>query len=264
MEVSSISYSTLLYQLSFISKIEDRDYYKVISTPTNPKYHWGNFLLFKDSPTTDDHHKWQSLFKKEFASIAVEHMAFAWDSPIGEKGEIDGFLDDGFYFEYDDILTSTQVKLPPRINKEISIRPLHSDSDWRESAELNLLCAEHDQKLRDRPSVVTLMDDFRYLAKKCKGAWMGAFIDDRLIGDMGIYEGGRSIGLISMVKTHPAFRERYVCSTLLYQTAMKAFEDFGYKKLVLVADTTGIAGKIYKKVGFAVEENGASLIRYNI
>ena len=35
---------------------------------------------------------------------------------------------------------------------------------------------------------------------------MGAILNGKLIGDMGIYEGGRSLGLISMVKTYLVYR----------------------------------------------------------
>ena len=50
MNIQSLGYRTDLFFPRFDGEVTDRGDYIVIRTPSNPTYHWGNFLLFNQPP----------------------------------------------------------------------------------------------------------------------------------------------------------------------------------------------------------------------
>jgi len=259
MEIRSLSYSTLLHQLSYSSKITDKGTHLVISTPGLPFYEWGNFLMFPGPPVAGDSIQWEALYRGEFKKSGCTHMAFAWDSASGESGEIQAFTEDGYYFEYDDILTTKKAIRPNNYNDEMKMRVLQTDDDWERRAELNLACGD----TLDRIQLVQLGAHYRSDAQKDRGVFLGAFLKSELVGEMALFRGGEDYGLISLVKTHPDFRATGICRTLLYHVVQFGIELFQFKEFVLVADKAGIAASVYQSVGFEVVEQGASLIKRN-
>jgi len=257
MEIRSLSYSTLIYQLSFSSIITDRGDYRVISTPNLPYYYWGNFLLFQDPPAGCDADKWEALFKDEFRESDCTHMAFAWDSIEGEAGVCGAFEKRGYYFEFDDILMTQEAIRPGNYNDKISVRPLESNADWEMRAELNLAC---DQTL-NLEQIENLGEHYRADTRQFRGIFLGAFLDGTLVGEMALFKGGQQTSLISMVKTHPEYRKQGVCRTLLFHTVQIGKELFRFKDFVMVADTLGPGRSVYEAVGFKIVEKGASLIK---
>ncbi len=93
------------------------------------------------------------------------------------------------------------------------------------------------------------------------GRWFGAFLDGRLVADMGIFTDAQvgDLARYQSVVTHPDFRRRGVCSTLLYEVGRFAFSALGAKTLVIVADEHYFAKNIYGAVGFKVREKQGSL-----
>ncbi|MBL4577590.1 MAG: GNAT family N-acetyltransferase [Flavobacteriales bacterium] len=257
MDIQSLSYSTLLHQLSFSSTIIDKGTYKVIATPGLPCYYWGNFLMFSGPPVSGDFENWRYLFREEFKDSGCEHRAFAWDSISGEAGETQSFEANGYYFEYDEILTTRNAIRPTNYNSEITVRPLETDTDWKMRVELNVACGDK----RDRSHINELGKHYRRDTQRFWGILLGAFLKNDLVGEMGLFTGGVHCGVVSMVKTHPDFRRRGVCRTLLYHTLHVGMELFRFKEFVMVADVNGVAANVYKSVGFEVVEHGASLIK---
>jgi len=77
---------------------------------------------------------------------------------------------------------------------------------------------------------------------------------------MGLYSGGGSIGLFQLVKTHPDYRRKGICGTLLFHASECGQKEMGFTTYVIVADKAYHAGKVYQSVGFEMTECGASLI----
>lgn len=258
MEIKSLSYSTLLHQLSYSSSITDQGQYLVVSTPGLPQYFWGNFLLFPNPPEEGDLENWENLFAKEFSELGCTHMAYAWDSVSGEAGEIKAFEDEGYYFEYDDILKADSATRPTSYSDDLEIRPLELDEDWEMRAELNLACGD----ILNKKQLKELGAHYRNDTLKLRGLFLGAFINSELVGEMALFQGGQEYGLISMVKTHPDFRKSGICTTLVCNAVEIGQQLFRFKEFVLVADQKTSAVSVYKSVGFEVVEQGASLIKH--
>lgn len=263
MKIDSLAFQTDLFFHRFTGLVYEYDQYIVVKTPTNPTFFWGNFIYFKMPPTEVSFSQWKSLFADHFCTMDVEHMTFAWDSLNGESGELKAFLDDGFDFEKSSVMVCGNVVLPARVNDEILVRPIVSDSDWAAVLENHVVCrASHFDEKPFRKFATRKIADYRLMIKKNKGYWMGAFLDGKLVGDLGIFaENG--LARFQNVGTHPDYRRMGVCSTLMYHTSKMAFEKMNASQLVIVADPFYHARKIYESVGFQTKETSAGLCKYN-
>ncbi len=263
MNINSLSYSTLLHVLSFTSIIEEKEDYIVIKTKDNPAHKWGNFLMYPNPPQKKDYKSWTETFEIEFSDLPVKHVAFAWDSSEGMAGEINAFEEHGYYFEYDDIMVASEVVKPGKYNDHIEIKAVVSEAEWEQVVQLNIV-VEGDKSDAYAAFVTRLMTQYREICLANQCIWMGAYLKDKLVADLGLFHAGELRGLAAMVKTHPEFRKQGICRTLLFEASLLGLKQMNFEKIVLVADRAFGAGRVYADVGYRVEENGASLILNSI
>jgi ribosomal protein S18 acetylase RimI-like enzyme len=255
MNVRSLGYRTDLIFQRFGGEIVDRGSYLVLLTPSNPAYRWGNMLLFADPPEEDDLVRWRQLFAREVGTPPeVNHMVFAWDTVDGEAGYIQPFLDAGFEIERNVVLSTDAVHLPPKVKDDIDISPLETKGEWQAALELELLCRdEGEDQAGYRTFIERKMAQYREMIAAGMGRWFGAFLDGKLVADMGLFvEDG--IGRFQSVKTHPAYRRRGICGTMVHAVARRGLEKMGAETLVMIADSEYHAAKIYESVGFEPTE----------
>lgn len=242
------------------STAEDRGDHLVVRTPGQPGYYWGNFLAFRESPGPGDEVRWPALFAAAFGDDpAIRHMAFGWDDPAGCAGMADAFP--GFALEIGVVLTAEAPSPPPRPTPALEVRPLSSDADW-EAATLNQIGTrgpgfELEAYARFKRA---RMATYREMAAAGRGAWYGAFLDGRLVGDCGIYR-VRGLGRYQSVGTHPDFRRRGVCATLVHGAAAHAREAFGIARFVIVAEPGEDGDRVYRSLGFTPTERFAGTLR---
>ena len=256
MEVRSLGYRTDLIFPKFDGQILDRGDYLVILTPTNPTFYWGNFLLFSKPPIAGDLENWKSIFAKEIGPpTKVEHLAFGWDTMHGEMGEIKPFLDAGFNLSQTVVLSTERVAVPPKYNPEIEIHPLTEDWEWEQATQNQLACRPPEHSLIDYEIFKRdQMQRYRQMTRDGRGFWFGAFLDNRLVAELGIFSDG-NIGRFQQVGTHPDYRRRGICGTLVYQVSRYAFENMKVETLVMVADENYHAARIYESIGFQPREH---------
>lgn len=258
--MQSLGYRTDLIFPKFDGRIIDRGDYLVILTPSNPTFYWGNFLLFPDPPGKGDFDNWRTIFAREIGSqLNVHHMAFAWDSIDGQTGEVKPFLDAGFNLNQSVVLTTEQVKTPPKYNSEVDVRPISEDWEWTQALQNQIRCRSPEFGLESYSAFKQKqMVRYRKMTQAAVGEWFGAFLKNQLVADLGLFcEEG--IGRFQEVETHPDYRRRGICGTLVYQASGYAFEHLGAKTLVMVADEHYHAARIYESVGFKPTERLASL-----
>ena len=77
---------------------------------------------------------------------------------------------------------------------------------------------------------------------------------------MGIYRDGM-LGRFQRAETHPDFRRRGICGTLVHFAAQYAFERLGAHTLVIVAEEGAPAANIYASVGLQPVEKQVELER---
>lgn len=253
-QIRSLGLKTDIEIARFENRFTERDGYLVVETPGNPDYYWGNFLLFPSPPTLEDRIRWPAIFQKEFAhNPAIQHRAFTWDSPEGKKG-VDF---PGYEFEASPIYHLSQTTLPARMNEEVQVRVLSSEDDWRQAIHNQLQCRgegfEEAGYLRFKEKQ---MARYRRMSEAGLGDWFGAFLNGKLVADAGLYHFG-DLGRFQSVGTDPGFRRRGISATLIYNMAQHGLKRS--KKLVIVADPTHGADRVYRSVGFGGTETAVQL-----
>jgi RimJ/RimL family protein N-acetyltransferase len=198
--------------------------------------------------------KWKETFRKEITHPATYHITFGWDSPSGELGCAEEFLEDGFTLAQSVVLTVSKVTRPPRFNTEIIVSPVTSEEDFEASIQIQIACSGEDlSKEAWEKFYRKQMTLYRHISDIGKGAWFGAYLNHKLVGCLGIFSED-DLGRYQIVSTHPNHQRQGVCASLVYKTAQYAFERMKLKKLVMVADEHYHAAKIYESVGFVPTE----------
>lgn len=255
MQIRSLGRRTDFIFAKFSGTVIDRGSYTLLQTPSNPDYHWGNYILFDQAPERGSLKKWTELFRQEFGYYSEpSHYLFTWDTGADDKGDHQEFLDANFELSTAKVLTAAKLIPPSHLSKQLQVRKISSDQDWAEVIQLQTLCADPKflngtyEQFKERQ-----MAAYRKMSEAGMGAWFGAYIDAKLVGDLGIfYEGG--IGRYQNVGTHPDHRRRGICGTLVYQSGLLAFKEFGVTNLVMEADVDYHAARIYESVGFQPNE----------
>lgn len=263
MEINSLAFRTDLFFSRFEGIVLDRGDYLVIRTPSNPNFYWGNYLLFHNPPAPGDLQKWQSLFQQEIADLQpAHHMVFGWDSPQGEAGEIQPFLDAGFALNEGVVLTTQQVHAPQKYNQEVVVRPLREDWEWAQALQNQVDCRAPQYDEEGYIAFKTpKMEGYRQMQRAGMGEWFGAFLGDRLAADLGLFCAG-GVGRFQSVETAPEFRRMGICGALVHQAACYGLERMGAKTLVMVADEHYHAARIYESVGFRPAERQIGIERW--
>lgn len=194
---------------------------------------------------------WKEIFLKEFSnSPEVKHFTFLWDSPQEGSGDVSEFQKEGFQVDFSVVLTAGKVRPPKRVNAALEIRVLSSDSNWKAATENQILSKSANFKETEfRVFKERQMARYWEMDARGLGHWFGAFLEGKLVGDLGIFKEG-TIGRFQSVETHPDFLRQGICGTLVYRSAQFAFEKMGVKNLVMVADENYHAARIYESVGF--------------
>ncbi|MBZ4416673.1 GNAT family N-acetyltransferase [Myxococcus sp. RHSTA-1-4] len=231
-----------------------------VETPSDPDFYSGNLLLFPSPPGPGDDLRWVRRFHEEFAHAPrIRHVTLGWDDPHGGPGVEEPFLAKGFTLIADVVLTAEAVQPPPRPLAGLDVRPLAGDADWAAAMENHR--AERPPSVPPEsyePFIHRHLNRYREMTRTGRGTWFGAFLEGRLVGDLGIFV-DEGVARFQEVGTHPEFRNRGVCGTLVHEASRHALARLGARVLVLVAEEGGPAERIYRSVGFRETERQRTL-----
>jgi len=221
----------------------------VVRTPSNPGFHWGNFILLPSAPSAEQLPRWLERYAALFPGSG--HVAFGVDGTNGQRPDMDPLAAAGFEVEASVVMTATRVNLPPRPNRAAHIRALVSEDDWSASLQLTLDCEEETQdsgflEFAGRRSAAE-----RSLVTRGHGVWFGAFENGRLRSQLGLVDAGGGLARFQSVETHPDARGRGLAGTLVHDASRYGLGQPGVSTLVMVADPDYSAIRLYRSVGFS-------------
>lgn len=241
---------------------------RLIRTPSNPSFFWGNYLLFDRAPRSGDAGRWEQLFEQLIARLQPEstHRAFGWieDAP----GDVDQFLAVGYRRNDAVVMQSKQIPDVPVPTIDATIRPLalHGDEaecDWE--ALMGLYMATRSEEFDAesyRPYAQRSVERWRALANAGQGNWFGAFASDdggrpRLAAALGLYaerdpEDGERIARFQSVMTAESDRRRGLCRALIATAMRNVSAAHAVDRFIIVAAAGEMPERLYASVGFTV------------
>ena len=254
MDVTSLGYRTDLALLRLGgTEVEDHGDHLVVRSPHNPTHWWGNFLLLYGVPPQQQSELWVDRFHARFPE--ADHIAIGFDGTAGTVEDLAGFTAAGLTAEAQTVMTATSVHEPPRPNREATYRQLAADEDWAASVELRVECNEKGlDAAAYRKHVERKAATNRALVEAGHGGWFGAFVDGRLVAQMGLYAASPGLARFQSVETHPDFRDRGLAGTLVHHVSRYGFDELDAHTLVMVADPDYLAIRVYRAVGFTDTE----------
>jgi len=237
----------------FDAELIERDDCLVVRTPANPNFYWGNFLALPHTPADGDLAHWLGRFNGEVAAgrPEVRHVAFAFNSDAPPPDALPSWRAAGFE-RYDSEVLALQrgeLQRPPAPRGEVLVRPV----DWAQDlpALVELQCTDTDghapagyRRFRERQMA-------RYAAMQRSGIaeWFGVWCDGVLAADCGLLRDGE-VGRFQHVETHPDWRRRGLCRSLVAVVCEWGFANWDLQRLLMKADPDDVAIGIYRSVGF--------------
>lgn len=253
MELTSLGYRTDLALLQLGgTQVKDCGNHLVVRSPHNPTHWWGNFLLLAQVPTPEACQAWLDRFAEAFP--AAEHVAIGFNAPDGAVADLGWFVDHGLTAEAQTVMTATAVHEPVRPNISALYRALASDEDWVQSVELRMRCNDQVEPAAYRVFVTAQAHTNRGLVEAGYGKWFGAFLDGRLVAQLGLVAASPGLARFQAVETDPGHRRRGLAGSLVHHASRYGFAQLGARTLVMVADPDYFAVDLYRKVGFASTE----------
>jgi ribosomal protein S18 acetylase RimI-like enzyme len=152
------------------------------------------------------------------------------------------------------VLSTHAVHPPPKVNDDIAIRPLETHAEWQAALELEVLCRDEGEEAAGyRTFIERKVAQYTQMITAGIGRWFGAFVDGKIVAHMGLFvEDG--IGRFQSVKTHPVYRRRGICGTMVHDVARRGLEEMEAQTLMMIADAEYHAARIYESVGFKPTE----------
>ncbi|NYH16385.1 GNAT family N-acetyltransferase [Paraburkholderia bryophila] len=240
--------------------VETIDRYVVVRTPQAPDYFFGNMLVLRERPSASNIDRLEDDFARLVGvPPSIAHRTFTWSENDAGAVDLAAFVERGYDATLCRVLTATPDRIRPTVARtNLEVRAFHSQRDWDDWAAMQLA------NMPDPADPTTL----RYMAQqqiahknliaRGLGAWWGAFIDGEQVGSLGLFFFGR-IGRFQAVVTSEQHRNKGICKTLVSEVIRATAGSADH--LVMVADESYHAGKIYESLGFAQHGRLGSVCR---
>ena len=243
------------------SVVLERPDYRILRTPANPGYYFGNLLALKVPLHSQSMAEWQACFAQAFAQDPlVQHQTYSWrPGPDQNMTTVEAFVSAGFDYEQMHVLAATpdSFAAPDALNLEVHLRDLTTADDWQQWLNLARLDFLHNPNPESVERYLAgKIANYRQLSAGGYGRYLGAFIDHRLIGYAGLYQLDRLARFQSGLVL-PEFENRNIAKTLLSQLVAQAPEHI--KRFVIIADAHYHATGLYQRLGFKIVERECSL-----
>lgn len=260
-EIRTLIEATDIDVLPATSTVVDRGDYVVVRTPSNPTFHWGNFLMFRRAPGPGDRERWEAAFDAEFgADREYRHVSLCWD--VLDQGTAIAEFVDGAGYEFDLAVALVaephELRAHARASDDVTIRVLDPEEDgdlWNAVLDLQVEAREPGHTESEyRRFVTARMRDRRIRFRDGEGAWVVALDSTgRVVSSCGVViTEGRC--RFQAVDTAPSHRRRGIATRLVHEAGRIAIERFGARQLVIVADVNYHAKALYESLGFVERE----------
>jgi len=223
-----------------------------VRTPQNPDFFFGNFLLFKGPPTVGDYTRWMARFEAVFAPYpTVRHYTFQWlPSAAPDTAALAEFTEAGFKVDETSVLATKTVQTDKPVPKNVAFRQIRTDAEWQAVIDAQtrngFAQIPRDEYRRYKEAAFA---NYRAMSEQGLGGWWGAFKDDELVANLGLFF-GKGLGRFQSVETAPKHRRQGICRAMVVHVSNYGLAAHPGITLVMHADTHDVARDIYCSVGF--------------
>lgn len=238
--------------------VKERPEYFVVQHAHRPEYIWGNCLVLKEAPDINVLNRLIENFSKEFPGQNISTAAICWSSGDAHRPmALFDRLPSGARLRITTAMSASDVTLPPYVLSNTDIRRISSDAQWDDLVRAKLRSAPDAYPQEIYSSYLRMqLRMYRAMCDQKLGCWYALYEGGELVSNLGIF-GVNGLGRFQMVDTIPEARGNGYCQTLVYFAAKEYLPRVD--TLVIVADTSGAAGRIYQKIGFEVRDYLAEL-----
>lgn len=246
----------------FAGQITDKGAYTKIYTASNPSYYYGNFLIFPEPPAAGQFSEWMTLFQQEFAKDAeVKHHTFEWQSGKADPAVIKEFTDQGFTYDNVSVLTATQTYTDREPPTNVTYRKLEDDVDWFLATQMQIAAGFPSIPAADyRIYKEAQFANYRAMSNAGLGGWFGAFKDNLLVANMGLFF-DNNIGRFQSVETDELYRRQGICTALVQYVSQWGFAHRPGVTLMIHADHDDVPSRLYQSLGYREVEVLESVFR---
>ena len=229
----------------------------VVRTPANPNFYWGNFLLLPHAPQNDELAHWMDRFDQEITRVqpASQHVALGINGPpAGET--LPTWVAAGFELIPTAVLElhPGQLRHPLRAARgDVQVRRLNLATELEDAVALQCADADDFEPANYERHRRAQMQRYARMAEAGEALWFGVWCDGVLAADCGLMRdatGPGALGRFQHVSTHPLWRRRGLCSTLVHEVSRHGFEQWGLARTLMCADPEDVAIAIYESLGF--------------
>jgi len=250
----SIAFATdLVARVAEGGSVEREDGFRVIRTPANPAFRWGNFLLADAWADLTDPEAWVLRHREAFPGLAfttvgVDAAAAAFDESAWRAA--------GFEVERSVVLRAPAGEVG---RADAGVEEVAGDAAWAdvEAIELELVAGESEHAAFVRRRI----EAERSAVEAGRAAWLGLREDEAIVSALGVVPTPGGFGRYQNVGTRTAYRRRGAAGRLVRAGAALAATRWGCTDLVIVADRDGPAIRLYRGLGFRDAETQVQLTR---
>lgn len=258
LSTSNLSLLTDLIFWDFGGIVKERHKYFVVQHVHRPDYIWGNCLVLKDEPDIKTLYELIDGFGDEFLGQELSATAICWDCS-DEQRTIDLLdrLPSRARLRVSGSMSACEVTSPPYFVPDCDIRRISGDAEWDQLFRAKLLSAPNAYPKELYQSYLrTQLRLYRDMCDQNLGYWYALYARGEMVSNLGIF-GIHGVGRFQIVDTIPDARGKGYCQTLVYAAAKEYLSRVD--TLVIVADQSGEAGRIYKNIGFETRDYLAEL-----
>lgn len=237
-----------------------------VRSPGQENFYWGNCLMLPVLPGDGDLAHWLRRFDEEVAAgrPGVRHVAIGINCEPPPEAALPSWTAAGF-----DRIEVATMKLRPsqlRAGRQprtgpLQLRRMALPDGIADHIELQVSDPQGFEPGGYRVFRQRQMERFAQLQAAGRADWFGLWCDGVLVADCGLLYDG-ALGRFQNVMTHPDWRRRGLCSTLVHEVCRFAFEERSLAELLMCADPEDVAIGIYESLGFASFGREWGLQRY--
>ena len=232
--------------------IEDRGDHLVVTSPDNPGYHWGNFLLVTDPQARNDAARWVEVFRAAFPG--ARHVSVGLPS----EPEPEPWAAFGLPVTSDEVMATTTLPAQRPAPDGYVISQLLAPEQWAAAAAAdiaeNARTGEQPDDASYRDFTMARMRSRAEMSHRGAAAFFGAFVGDECVSNLGIVlcgddAQGRMVARYQSVQTAFDHRRRGLAGHLVGVAASWAAER-GAQRWVIATESDNPAGRLYRSLGF--------------